>query len=115
MKPVTPRIHGFLDYSSCALMLAAPHLLKLSPTARKVSYALAGSYLLVTALTDFPLGVRREIPFPVHGKIELSTIPALLLTASLQDGSRERAYVLALATTVAGAYALTDWEANPDS
>lgn len=114
MKPVTPRLHGVLDYGSCALMLAAPHLLKLGPTARKVSYALAGSYLLVTALTDFPLGLRREIPFPVHGKIELSTIPALLLTASLQDG-RERAYFLALASTVAGAYALTDWEANPDA
>lgn len=115
MKPITPRLHGAVDHAACALMLAAPRLLRLDPGARRISYALAGSYLGVSALTDYPLAVRRVIPFPVHGKIELSTLPALLLAAAVQGGSRERAYFLGLAGTVAAVYTLTDWDANPDS
>ena len=114
-KPITPRVHGLIDYAACALMLAAPHLLKLSPKARTASYVLAGSYLGVSTLTDYPVAVRRLIPFPVHGKIELSTVPVLLLLASLGHGARDRNYFLGLAGTVLGAYTLTDWQADPDA
>lgn len=114
MKPLSPRRHGFVDYAACGLMLAAPALLRLSPPARRASYALAGSYLGVSLLTDYPPALRRVIPFPVHGKIELATLPALLLLASETQG-RDRAYFLGLAGTVAGAYALTDWKADPDA
>lgn len=115
MKPIKPRAHGVIDYAACALMVAAPHLLDLHPTARKLSYALAGSYLSVSALTDYPPALRRLIPFPVHGRIELSTVPVLLLVAALQKDTRERAYFLGLAGTVAGVYSLTDWQADPDA
>lgn len=115
MKPITPRVHGGLDYASCATMLAAPSLLGLSPGARTMSYLFAGSYLMVSALTDYPLAIRRMIPFPLHGKIELATVPALLLVAALQKETRDRAYFLGLAGTVAGAYTLTDWQAPSDS
>lgn len=114
MKPLTPRLHGFVDYAACGLMLAAPRLLRLSPQARRASYALAGSYLGVSLLTDYPPALRRMIPFPVHGRIELATLPALLLLASETQG-RNRIYFLALAGMVAGAYALTDWKADPDA
>ncbi|WP_034385405.1 hypothetical protein [Deinococcus sp. YIM 77859] len=115
MKPILPRVHGLIDYAACALMVAAPHLLDLHPGARRISYALAGSYLGVSALTDYPPALRRLLPFPVHGKIELSTLPVLLLAAALQKETRERAYFLALAGTVAGIYSLTDWQADPDA
>lgn len=115
MNRISPRLHGAIDYAACALMVAAPHLLDLHPAARKLSYALAGSYLGVSALTYYPLALRRLIPFPVHGKIELSTLPVLLLAAALQQNTRDRAYFLGLAGTVAGVYRLTDWQANPDT
>lgn len=115
MKPITPRVHGILDYGSCAAMLAAPSLLNLSPGARTLSYLFAGSYLMVSALTDYPLAVQRMIPFPLNGKIELATVPALLLAAALQKDGRDRAYFLGLAGTVAAVYSQTDWEANPDA
>jgi hypothetical protein len=117
MKPLTPRRHGIVDYASCALMLAAPSLLGLNPAARRTSALFAGSYLLVTALTDFPLGVRRMIPFPVHGKIELASAPALLALPALLgglSGTREKAYFAGLVATVLTAYSLTEWDANPD-
>ena len=114
MKPLTPRLHGFVDYAACGLMAAAPALLKLSPQARTASYALAGSYLGVSALTDYPPALSRMIPFPLHGKIELGTLPVLLLLGARMEG-RDRAYFLGLAGMVAGAYALTDWTADPDA
>jgi len=115
MKLLKPRAHGLVDYAACALMVAAPHLLYLNPAARKLSYALAGSYLGVSALTDYPVAVRRVIPFPLHGKIELATVPVLLLLGATQPATRERNYFLGLAGTVLGAYALTDWQADPDA
>lgn len=114
MQRLTPRLHGVVDYAACAVMLVAPSLLRLSPQGRTVSLALAGSYLGVSLLTDYPTAVKRVIPFPLHGKIELGTLPALLLLGARMQ-SRDRAYLLGLAGMVAGAYALTDWEANPDT
>lgn len=114
MKPLTPTRHGLVDYAACALMLAAPRLLKFSPETQAVSTGLAVSYLGVTAFTDFPPAVRRVLPFPLHGKIELSTIPVLLGLAAWRHDADERLYFLGLAGMVAGAYALTDWQANPD-
>lgn len=118
MKPLTPRRHGIVDYAACALMLAAPPLLGLSPAARRTSALFAGSYLVVTALTDFPLGLRRVIPFPVHGKIELASAPALLALPALLgglSGTKEKAYFAGLVATVLTAYSLTEWDANPDT
>jgi hypothetical protein len=117
MKPLTPRRHGIVDYAACALMLAAPPLLGLSLAARRTSTLFAGSYLVVTALTDFPLGLRRVIPFPVHGKIELASAPALLALPALLgglSGTKEKAYFAGLVATVLTAYSLTEWDADPD-
>lgn len=116
-KPITPRTHGLIDYGSVALMLAAPSLLRLTGSARTLSYAFAGSYLLLSAFTDDPLGLKRAVPFPTHGKLELASAPALLalpwLTGALKD-PKARAYFLALLGTVAAVYTLTDWDADPD-
>ncbi|EYB68461.1 hypothetical protein DEIPH_ctg023orf0056 [Deinococcus phoenicis] len=115
MKLVTPRVHGFIDYVACAAMLAAPSLLNLKGGARTASSLFVASYLGVSALTDYPPALRRLIPFPVHGRVELASVPALLLVAACQKGTRERAYFLGLAGTVLTVYTLTDWQADPDA
>lgn len=117
MKPINPRMHGAVDYLACLAMLAAPRLLKLPPPARTASTLFAGSYLIVSGLTDYPLGLRRTIPFPVHGQIELASAPALLVLPALMGAlkePRERAYFAGLLGMVLGAYLLTDWDADPD-
>jgi len=91
-------------------------LFGLRPEARTASFAFAGTYLLVSALTDYPLALKRVIPFPVHGRIELVSTPALLLVPSLMGalkGGKERAYFIGLAATVLSVYTLTDWKADP--
>ena len=118
MNLISPRLHGVIDYVACASMLALPVLLGLRPAARSASFAFAGAYLLVSALTDYPPALKRVIPFPVHGSIELVSAPALLLVPALmgvlKDG-RERAYFIGLAGTVLSVYALTDWKADPNT
>ncbi|WP_102127021.1 hypothetical protein [Deinococcus planocerae] len=118
MKPISPRLHGIIDYVACGTMVAAPSLLGLNGTARTASYAFAGTYFVISALTDYPPALSRMIPFPLHGKIELSSVPALAalpFLVSALKGSKERAYFLGLAGVVVGTYSLTDWEANPDA
>ena len=111
--PIKPKAHGVLDYGSVALTLAAPALLKLPPAAKTISWAFAGTYLAVSALTDMPLGLSKKIPFPTHGKIELMSAPALLalpyLTGATAD-PKARNYFLMLFGTVLAAYNLTDWQ-----
>ena len=115
MNLISPRLHGVIDDAACVSMLALPVLFGLRPAARTASFAFAGAYLLVSALTGYPPALKRVLPFPVHGRVELASVPALLLVPSmmglLKDG-RERAYFIGLAGTVLSVYALTDWKAG---
>lgn len=116
-RGLTPRVHGMVDYAACAAMLLLPGRLGLSAPAQKASQAFALSYLGVTVLTDFPLAVKRMIPFPVHGQIELLSAPLLLLTPQLIDreaGKSEHYYFQGLTLMVLTAYLSTDWRASPD-
>lgn len=78
MKIINSRIHGVLDFVVVALFLLAPTLIPLQGTPAVLSYSLAGIHLVVTLLTDFPLGVLKVIPFPIHGWIELLVAPSLI-------------------------------------
>jgi len=71
MKPITAHAHGVLDYVMVVLFLAAPTLFGLAGIAATISYVLALIHLLLTAITAFPLGAFRIVPFKVHGALEL--------------------------------------------
>jgi hypothetical protein len=79
MKKLTPTQHGYLDYVTVLLFLAAPSVLGLTGMAGTFSYVLAVIHLAVTLLTDFPLSVYKLIPFEIHGWIERGVGPALIL------------------------------------
>ena len=107
-----------IDYGSVAMMLAAPKLLGLQGPARTLSYAFAGSYLLLSALTDDPLGLKKMVPFPTHGKVELASAPALVGLPWMMGAMRDpkaRMYFLGLLGTVAAVYSLTDWQGNTEA
>lgn len=116
-KMISPRLHGAVDYAACGAMLLLPGALKLSPRARLASRAFALGYLGLSALTDYPYALKRVVPFPLHGRAELLSAPALLLTPALLGagaGTRERGYFQALTVMVLGAYLSTDWQAPPE-
>lgn len=77
MKFVNPFVHGIVDYLVVAAFAAAPTLFGFTGMTGNVCYGLAGVHLLVTLLTNMPLGAMKVIPFTVHGWIELAVAPTL--------------------------------------
>jgi hypothetical protein len=68
MRFIPTRAHGVLDYLGVPFFLAAPRLLPLSTRRAegRIPLALAAGTLVVAALTDYELGVRRRIPMAAH-------------------------------------------------
>jgi hypothetical protein len=80
MKPISPTLHGVLDYFTCGFFLLAPSLFDLTGTPAYVCYVLAGGYLVISLLTSMPLGVLKVIPFWLHGRLEM--VSGLVFLAS---------------------------------
>ena len=62
MQVISTRSHGVLDYATVAGFSLLPLLFGLSGTPMYLSYSLAGIHLLMTVMTNFPLGIFRIIP-----------------------------------------------------
>ncbi len=78
MKVISPRIHGYLDFLTVILFLLAPTLFGLNQVPALLAYSLAAIHLLVTLTSNFPFGIVKIIPFPVHGWIERVVGPTLI-------------------------------------
>ena len=54
-RPITPRMHGALDYATSAMVVAAPWLLRFSRhrAARNLCFGLAALTVVVATLTDW--------------------------------------------------------------
>jgi hypothetical protein len=112
-KPISPRIHGALDYTTSAMVAAVPVAMDFPPTARRLFQSLAAGYTGLSAVTDYPLSVRRVVPFKGHGAAELGIAALLPMAPWLLGFSKHRAarnlcYGLAALTVVVAA--LTDWD-----
>lgn len=116
MKAISPTLHGVLDYGTCAFLALAPSLFNLQGTYATVCYILAAGYLVISLLTNMPLGVARLIPFPIHGKLEL--VSGLVFIASpwlfgfANDNGTARNLFVALGMVFLLVYFLTDWYAQ---
>ena len=114
-KPISPTLHGILDYATVATTAAAPKLLKLPARGATASYALSGTYFVLSALTNYPLAIKRVVPFKAHGAVEAASIPALLALPyilKLTAHSKARNFFFALAAITVVTAALTDWSAE---
>lgn len=83
MRFLNARIHGYLDLVMVALLVIGPLMMGLGGTPAAICYALAIVHLLLTLLTDFPLGAKKVIPLFVHGLIELLVGVTMLVLPSL--------------------------------
>ncbi len=114
-KPISPRAHGMLDYSTVAAVVAAPKMLGFPDRAAQAAYALAGSYLGISLLTDYPLSAKRVIPFKGHGAAEAIVglaLPALPWVLGFAKHKAARNFFLALTGVTFTVAALTDWNAE---
>lgn len=90
MTFITARLHGYLDYLTVLIFLAAPSVLGFGGLAATLAWLLAGVHLAMTLATRFPLGVFRRLAFALHGWVERIVGPALIAIAFLPAISDER-------------------------
>jgi hypothetical protein len=81
MKVISDKSHGILDYVTVAIFALAPGILGLTGFAAFVSYALAAIHLVMTLLTNMPLGVFKIIPMRFHALVEMLVGPVLVIAA----------------------------------
>src|SRR3712207_82349 len=92
-RPISPTLHGVLDYVTGATLVAAPKGLGLSGTAAGRALRLAGvtntAYSLVTR---YPLGVRGLLPYRGHLAPDAVSAGGLIaspwLTGAAKEGRR---------------------------
>lgn len=115
-RPISPRMHGALDYSTIAATAVAPRTLGLSRRAARSAYGLASGYLVLSALTDYPPAVRRLVPLRMHAATDAAlgvSTPLLPWLLGFSDDRRARNLFLGLTAVTLGVAALTDWSEKP--
>lgn len=110
---LTAKTHAILDYIVVIFLLMSPSLFHLPATTAIFTYVLGVVHLSLTALTDFPLGVFKVIPFKVHGAIELlvsgSLVAAAFILAQI-DGTIAKTFYLSFAAVVFLTWLISDYK-----
>ena len=115
MKIISSKVHGILDYLTVIFLFAAPTLFKMEGTLCTFTYALASIHFLLTALTNFEVGIFKVIPFRIHGLIELVVSVALIAVAFWfnSNGSELGFYFyIGLAVVILIVFLLTDFKGS---
>jgi hypothetical protein len=107
MKPISPTVHGAIDYLAVVIFAAAPAVIGLSGWPAVLSYALAGVHLLMTLLTDFPAGVIKAIPIVLHQWVERIVGPVLVILAFISMTEAARAFFVAMGVIIFAVERLT--------
>jgi hypothetical protein len=70
-KVIDARKHGMIDYGHAAFFLGMAFVCRKSEPRAALAALVTGSFVLVQSLlTDYPLGVKKVIPFRVHGQMD---------------------------------------------
>ncbi|MGH8474662.1 MAG: SPW repeat domain-containing protein [Methylococcales bacterium] len=115
MNKISVRNHGYLDFVTVVLFALSPTLFDFPSIATTLAYLLAVVHLVLTLATDFPFGVIKIIPFPIHGWIERIVGPLLIVVPfilgfSEQFGARNFYIVIGVVIVIVGL--LTDYHAT---
>ncbi len=111
-KPITPGIHAVLDYATVAYFFGVAAGLWNRRRAGAFGALVNGAAVLgLSLMTDYPGGVWRTIPFPVHGKIDAvqavmsAAVPAIGGFADQADS----AWFYGQTANEIGVITFTDW------
>ncbi|MGI0014624.1 MAG: SPW repeat domain-containing protein [Nitrososphaera sp.] len=113
MKILNARTHGYLDYVTVILFLGAPTVLGLTGIPAILAYALAIIHFVMTLVTDFPLGVVKLIPFPIHGWVERVVGPLLIIVPfvlGFSTDSTARNFYVAIGVVIVLVGLVTDYK-----
>lgn len=114
-KPISPKTHGVIDYTTSATVAMAPRMLDLPKRATAVAYGLAGGYTALSLMTKYPAGAAKVVPFKGHGVAEaaigmaLPFVPRMLHIRNKKARKKTQLFFCGIATLTAVVSALTDW------
>ena len=111
-RPITPQVHGLLDYGLAAANTVVPGMLHMSSKAQVLFRTFAVIQGGLNSVTDQPYAVQKIVPFPMHGLIDKASAPVYLLAPFLTGVIRERKarnWWLLVGVTLIAVYNLTDW------
>ncbi|HEV8611328.1 MAG TPA: hypothetical protein VGS98_14830 [Thermoanaerobaculia bacterium] len=115
MRILSPRVHGVIDFITVAVLVLGSIVVGLGGSPLAIALTLAAVHLLMTLLTDFPMGVWKRIPFFVHGIVELVVGIGLLVLPSFAGygpGSPARRFYLAMGAVILVVWALTAYRSS---
>jgi hypothetical protein len=69
-KPVSPKVHGIIDYLTVPLLVAAGPLFGFDGLAARITSTLAGVMLIYSAATAYPPGVVKIVSLSAHRTID---------------------------------------------
>jgi hypothetical protein len=73
VKRLSPRLHAPLDFGLAASFALAPWLLDFGGVAASLAHVIAAGVFVGSLATDYPLGIVKLVPFPIHGYAELAS------------------------------------------
>jgi len=114
-KPVTPQIHGIIDYAFSGILCAAPSAMGLNKFSTRTYAAIGTNFLAVNSLTDTPVAVKKVFSMKSHQKADLLTLGTLgLLTFAkpIRNDSKALGFHLGFLALAVTHYMLTDYNAS---
>ena len=112
-KPISPKVHGLIDYAMGGALAVLPATLGLNSAAVKTYGGLAANFLIVDALTDTPVGIKKVMSCGAHKKADLATLGTLALMAFAKPFREDRkalAFHIGLIALTGAQYMLTDYD-----
>lgn len=76
--PLSPTVHGLLEYAVVPVWALAPSNLRMEGASATLAWVLAAGVLSAATLTDYPLGLVRLVPIRVHGWIDRVATPLVI-------------------------------------
>ena len=71
MQIISRKVHGLIDYFFILFLFATPPAFGFTGVLAYFTYFLAAIYLLIAVLTNYNGGFVKQMPFAMHGTIEL--------------------------------------------
>ncbi len=91
-KMIDARGHGIIDYCHAAFFLGMALVCsKSNPRAAKAALLTGSFVLLQSLLTDYPLGVKKVIPFRIHGRMDAAFAASSLMVPRVFGFSESKA------------------------
>ncbi|AMR27630.1 hypothetical protein A0257_11340 [Hymenobacter psoromatis] len=119
MKVLSPPAQGALAFLLIAFLAMAPTALNLSGPYALACYLLAGAYLVLTLLTDFPMGVVRLLSYRTYGRLEiinsLAFMGAPFLFGFAASNPTARTFFMGFGAALLVLWVLTDWSGKVHS